>query len=213
MTTNKIPRATAKRLPLYYRTLQNLQASGKLRVSSTEFSEAVKIDAATIRRDFSHFGALGRKGYGYNVEYLINFFRQTLEQGEETGVILVGVGNLGTALLHDNFQKSHSIKIKQAYDIAREKVDKQIGDVQIYHMDQLTKQHLQDIYIAILAVPAQVAQSTTHILIEAGVKGILNFTPARLDVPDNVRVHHIDLSIELQSLVYFLKQYPLDANK
>ncbi len=70
----KIPQATAKRLPLYYRFLENLHTSGKQRVSSTELSQALKVDSATIRRDFSYFGALGKKGYGYNVQYLLSFF-------------------------------------------------------------------------------------------------------------------------------------------
>ena len=98
----KIPQATAKRLPLYYRFIQNLHASGKLRVSSAELSEAVKVDSATIRRDFSYFGALGKKGYGYNVNYLLSFFRKTLDQDEITKVALIGVGNLGTAFLNYN---------------------------------------------------------------------------------------------------------------
>ena len=99
----KIPQATAKRLPLYYRFIQNLHASGKLRVSSAELSEAVKVDSATIRRDFSYFGALGKKGYGYNVNYLLSFFRKTLDQDEITKVALIGVGNLGTAFLNYNY--------------------------------------------------------------------------------------------------------------
>lgn len=81
-----IPKATAKRLPLYYRFIQNLYQSGKQRVSSAELSEAVKVDSATIRRDFSYFGALGKKGYGYNVQYLLSFFRKILNQDEITKV-------------------------------------------------------------------------------------------------------------------------------
>ncbi|MER3119525.1 redox-sensing transcriptional repressor Rex, partial [Bacillus subtilis] len=100
MDHSKIPQATAKRLPLYYRFLKNLHASGKQRVSSAELSDAVKVDSATIRRDFSYFGALGKKGYGYNVNYLLSFFRKTLDQDETTNVTLIGVGNLGTAFLH-----------------------------------------------------------------------------------------------------------------
>ncbi|MBO1912106.1 redox-sensing transcriptional repressor Rex, partial [Microvirga sp. 3-52] len=80
----KIPQATSKRLPLYYRFLQNFANANKKRVSSSELSEAMKIDAATIRRDFSYFGALGRKGYGYDVDYLVGFFRTILDQDEET---------------------------------------------------------------------------------------------------------------------------------
>ena len=205
----KIPQATAKRLPLYYRFIQNLHASGKLRVSSAELSEAVKVDSATIRRDFSYFGALGKKGYGYNVNYLLSFFRKTLDQDEITKVALIGVGNLGTAFLNYNFMKNNNTKIEMAFDVSPEKVGSFIGDVPLYHMDDLEeKLENQNIKVAILTVPSQVAQSITNRLVDANIKAILNFTPARLNVPDNIRVHHIDLAVELQSLVYFLKHYP-----
>lgn len=205
----KIPQATAKRLPLYYRFLESLQASGKHRVSSSELSEAVKVDSATIRRDFSYFGALGKKGYGYNVNYLLTFFRKTLDQDEITKVILIGVGNLGTAFLNYNFTKSNNTKIEMAFDVDEEKVGKKVGDVPVYHMDELEDKVDDSIEIAILTVPAHVAQPITDKIVKAGVKGILNFTPARLSVPEGVRIHHIDLSVELQSLAYFLKHYPL----
>jgi redox-sensing transcriptional repressor len=207
--TMKIPQATAKRLPLYYRFLQNLYASGKQRVSSAELSEAVKVDSATIRRDFSYFGALGKKGYGYNVNYLLTFFRKTLDQDELTKVALIGVGNLGTAFLNYNFLKNNNTKIECAFDVDPEKVGTLIGDVPVYHMDDLEEHFTQDeLPVAILTVPAPVAQTITDKLVKANVKGILNFTPARLNVPSSIRVHHIDLAVELQSLVYFLKHYP-----
>ncbi|QPC48204.1 redox-sensing transcriptional repressor Rex [Mangrovibacillus cuniculi] len=204
----KIPQATAKRLPLYYRFLKNLHASGKQRVSSAELSEAVKVDSATIRRDFSYFGALGKKGYGYNVHYLITFFRKTLDQDELTKVALIGVGNLGTAFLHYNFLKNNNTKIEMAFDVSNEKVGSEIGDVPVYHMDELERfLEVEDIQVAILTVPAPVAQSITDRLVSSDIKGILNFTPARLNVPSHIRVHHIDLAVELQTLVYFLKHY------
>ena len=123
----KIPQATAKRLPLYYRFLKNLHSSGKLRVSSAELSEAVKVDSATIRRDFSYFGALGKKGYGYNVNYLLSFFRKTLDQDELTKVVLIGVGNLGTAFLNYNFMKNNNTKIEMAFDVDDDKVGTHIS--------------------------------------------------------------------------------------
>ncbi|HEY2421194.1 MAG TPA: redox-sensing transcriptional repressor Rex [Neobacillus sp.] len=207
--TMKIPQATAKRLPLYYRFLQNLYASGKQRVSSAELSEAVKVDSATIRRDFSYFGALGKKGYGYNVNYLLTFFRKTLDQDELTKVALIGVGNLGTAFLHYNFLKNNNTKIECAFDVDPEKMGTSIGDVPIYPMDDMEDiLARENIPVAILTVPAPVAQMITDGLVKANVKGILNFTPARLNVPPSIRVHHIDLAVELQSLVYFLKHYP-----
>ncbi len=205
----KIPQATAKRLPLYYRVLENLQSSGKQRVSSTELSEVVKIDSATIRRDFSYFGALGKKGYGYNVNYLLSFFRKTLDQDELTKVILIGVGNLGTAFLNYNFLKNNNAKIVMGFDIDENKIGKEVGGVKIYHLRDLKEKLDPDVTIAILTVPATEAQKIVDLLIGTGIKGILNFTPARLDVPSNIRIHHIDLSVELQTLVYFLKHYPL----
>jgi redox-sensing transcriptional repressor len=204
-----IPQATARRLPLYYRFLENLKATGKQRVSSTELSDAVKVDAATIRRDFSCFGALGKKGYGYNVHYLLQFFRETLKQDDITGAVLVGVGNLGTALLHYNFQKNHNIRFYRAFDVDLAKIGQEISGVSIFSINQLNQETVGACTVAVLTVPVQVAQKTTEIIVKSGIKGILNFTPARLDVPRHIRVHHIDLSIELQSLVYFLKHYPL----
>ncbi|WP_153464072.1 redox-sensing transcriptional repressor Rex [Sediminibacillus terrae] len=206
---NKIPQATAKRLPLYYRFINNLHHQGKLRVSSKELSDAVKVDSATIRRDFSYFGALGKKGYGYNVEYLLSFFRKTLDQDEVTKVALIGVGNLGTAFLHYNFMKNNNTKIEMAFDADPNKVGSDIGGVPVYHVDDL-EDHLINTAVAILTVPSTEAQGITERLVDAGVSGILNFTPARITVPDHIRVHHIDLSVELQSLVYFLKHYPLE---
>lgn len=208
MMQHKIPQATARRLPLYYRFLTNLHNQGKKRVSSKELSDAVKVDSATIRRDFSYFGALGKKGYGYNVDYLLEFFKTTLEQDEVTEVALVGVGNLGTAFLNYNFLRNNNTKIAMAFDRSQKKAGTFTGKVPIHHIDDLAEK-LGDVEVAILTVPASVAQDITDDLVANGIKGILNFTPARLSVPEHVRVHHIDLSVELQSFVYFLKHYPL----
>jgi len=205
---NKIPQATAKRLPLYYRFLNNLQHQGKSRVSSKELSDAVKVDSATIRRDFSYFGALGKKGYGYNVEYLLGFFRKTLDHDELTEVALIGVGNLGTAFLNYNFTKNNNTKITMAFDVDNEKVGTKISDIPIYHIDDL-EEKLGDTKVAILTIPGMETDNVTNRLVEQGITGILNFTPARISVPSYVRVHHIDLAVELQALVYFLKHYPL----
>ena len=205
---SKIPQATAKRLPLYYRFIKNLHASGKQRVSSAELSDAVKVDSATIRRDFSYFGALGKKGYGYNVNYLLSFFRETLDQDEVTKVALIGVGNLGTAFLNYNFSKNNNTKIMIGFDVDNSKVGHDIGGVPVLHLDSLEEELPEDVTVAILTVPVGSAQTITDRLVGRGIKGILNFTPARLTVPEDIRVHHIDLAVELQSLVYFLKHYP-----
>ncbi|AOV06684.1 redox-sensing transcriptional repressor Rex [Sporosarcina ureilytica] len=204
--TSRIPQATTKRLPLYYRFLQNFANANKTRVSSSELSEAMKIDAATIRRDFSHFGALGRKGYGYDVQYLLDFFRKTLDQDEVTDVALIGVGSLGTAFLKYNFHKNHNTRIIMAFD-PRTPEDGMINSgIPMYHSDQMAEKIKErGIELAILTVPADVAQDVTNELVDIGIKGILNFSPVRLSAPDSVRVHTIDLSVELQTLIYFMK--------
>lgn len=201
----KIPKATAKRLPLYYRYLIILSEEGKDKVSSTELSEAVQVDSASIRRDFSYFGALGKRGYGYDVEDLLNFFKKILNQDTLTNVALVGVGNLGRALLNYNFKRSNNIRISCAFDIDEKITGRILSGVPVYHMNELKKQLTdQQISIAILTVPSTEAQKTTDEMVEAGVKGIMNFTPIRLSAPADVRVQNVDLATELQTLIYFL---------
>lgn len=203
---NKIPHVTAKRLPLYYRFLEKLHLMGKQRVSSAQLSKELHIDPATIRRDFSYLGELGKKGYGYNVSYLLQFLRDFLKQDETTNVILIGVGNLGTALLHYNFYKSRNTKIVAAFDHDPHKVNREIDGIPVYGIEKLKEVvGLFRVEVAILTVPANVAQEVAEQCVDSGIKGILNFTPARLTVPSPIRVHHIDLTTELQTLVYFLK--------
>ncbi|EGM50162.1 redox-sensitive transcriptional regulator [Ligilactobacillus ruminis SPM0211] len=205
MTSQNIPKATAKRLPIYYRYLNMLSDAGKKRVSSNELAEAVKVDSATIRRDFSYFGALGKRGYGYDVENLLEFFKKTLNQDKLTNVALIGVGNLGHALLNFNFHKSNNVRINAAFDINEEITGTIQSGVPIYPMEDMKEQlKIQQIEIVILTVPANVAQGVTNDLIEVGVKGILNFTPLRISAPESVLVQNVDLTNELQTLIYFL---------
>jgi redox-sensing transcriptional repressor len=201
----EIPKATARRLPIYYRYLDRLSSLGISRVSSAELSQSLKIDPATIRKDLSYLGALGRKGYGYDVGYLMQFLKDFLKQDETTNVILVGVGNLGKALLQYNFLKNNAM-IVAAFDNDSDKIGQKLNDIPIYHLQDLNDVvDKQDVLVAILTVPVQSAQEVTDKLVRSGIKGILNFTPTRLQVPEEIKIHHIDLSVELQSLVYFLK--------
>ncbi|WP_270334186.1 redox-sensing transcriptional repressor Rex [Ligilactobacillus acidipiscis] len=205
MVNAKIPRATAKRLPIYYHYLGILFNSGKKRISSTELAEAVKVDSATIRRDFSYFGALGKRGYGYDVKSLLDFFKKTLNQDKLTNVGLIGVGNLGHALLNYNFHGSNNVRISAAFDIDERITGTIQSGVPIYPMSQMKEQLVeQQIEVVILTVPSPVAQRVTDELVSAGVKGILNFTPLRVTVQDGVRIQNVDLTNELQTLIYFL---------
>ncbi len=193
-------------MPLYYRYLIILNDEGKEKVSSTELSEAVQVDSASIRRDFSYFGALGKRGYGYDVKKSVNiFFKKILNQDTLTNVALVGVGNLGHALLNYNFKRSNNIRISCAFDINKDITGKILSGVPVYDMSELKKQLSdQQISIAILTVPSTAAQKTADDMVEAGIKGIMNFTPIRLSAPSNIRVQNVDLATELQTLIYFL---------
>ena len=205
MKDQVIPKATARRLPLYYRYLRMLHDTGKNKVSSTELSEAVQVDSATMRRDFSYFGELGKRGYGYDVENLMNFFAKTLNEDELTNVALIGVGNLGSALLKYKFHQSNSIRVSCAFDVNEDIVGRIVDGIPVYPMEDMMEQiRVQQIEVAILTIPARKAQEVVNKLAEAGVKGILNFTAARLVAPPEVLIQNVDLTNELQTLIYFL---------
>ena len=205
MKEHSIPKSTVKRLPLYYRYLRILNNAGKTKVSSTELSEAIQVDSATIRRDFSYFGELGKRGYGYDVEDLMHFFGKILNDDQLTNVALVGVGNLGSALLKFKFHQSNSIRVSCAFDVKEDIVGRIVDGIPVYPLDNMVEQiKLQQIEIAILTLPAQQAQQVVDQLAAAGIKGILNFTAARLTAPEDVIIQSVDLTNELQTLIYFL---------
>ncbi len=204
----KIPRATLKRLPLYYRFVSSLKSKGIDRVNSKAISDALQIDSATIRRDFSYFGELGKKGYGYNIDSLLDFFKAELSESDMVKIAIVGVGNLGKALLTYNFSIHDDMTITEAFDVKEDVIGQKIGNVIVKDNDELiTTLKKEEIDVVILTTPERVAQKVADELVQAGVKGILNFTPGRINTPSDVQVHQIDLGIELQSLLFFMKNY------
>ncbi|HDA0234335.1 TPA: redox-sensing transcriptional repressor Rex [Staphylococcus aureus] len=204
----KIPRATLKRLPLYYRFVSSLKSKGIDRVNSKAISDALQIDSATIRRDFSYFGELGKKGYGYNIDSLLDFFKSELSESDMIKIAIVGVGNLGKALLTYNFSIHDDMTITEAFDVKEDVIGQKIGNVIVKDNDELiTTLKKEEIDVVILTTPERVAQKVADELVQAGVKGILNFTPGRINTPSDMQVHQIDLGIELQSLLFFMKNY------
>ncbi|HCZ3986479.1 TPA: redox-sensing transcriptional repressor Rex [Staphylococcus aureus] len=204
----KIPRATLKRLPLYYRFVSSLKSKGIDRVNSKAISDALQIDSATIRRDFSYFGELGKKGYGYNIDSLLDFFKSELSESDMIKIAIVGVGNLGKALLTYNFSIHDDMTITEAFDVKEDVIGQKIGNVIVKDNDELiTTLKKEEIDVVILTTPERVAQKVADELVQSGVKGILNFTPGRINTPSDVQVHQIDLGIELQSLLFFMKNY------
>ncbi|MER2225776.1 MAG: redox-sensing transcriptional repressor Rex [Carnobacterium sp.] len=200
---HQIPNATAQRLPIYYRALKKLNETGVERIKSKELSQLTQIPSATIRRDFSHFGELGRSGYGYEVVYVTEVFRELLNVNNIINVVLIGVGNLGTAILTNNFKKEKNITIKCAFDIQSPYLGKEISGVPIFPMERMKELvRKEQIHTAICAVPSEVSQEVVDDLIDAGITSILNFAPGRIKVPDTIQMKYIDFSSEIFTMVY-----------
>ena len=200
----QLSKATTKRLSLYLRCLKGLEKNGVTRIKSSELSKMTQVGSATIRRDFSHFGELGRSGYGYDVNDLIKVFSDMLETKEEKRIALIGCGNLGQALLNNNFRRNENLNIVCAFDNDPEKVGKELCGYFIHSIDEMDDVLAEDkITVAFSTVPSQNAQAAIDQVVANGVTAILNFAPDPLKVPDNVHVHYIDLTSELQTLIYF----------
>lgn len=203
-----LPKATAKRLPLYLRYLKMLGDSGVMRIKSKEFSEITQIPSATIRRDFSYLGELGRSGYGYDVPYLIEVFNNILNTHEEKKIALIGCGNLGRALVKNNFRRNEHLNIVCAFDTDEEVVGTKIDEVMIHDMNAFKKVVTEEeVSVAISTVPSQYAQKAIDVIVDSGITAILNFAPDRVVVPSHVNVQYIDLTTELQTLIYFDENY------
>ena len=210
MTYEKnIPNATAKRHSLYYRIFKRFHRENIDKTSSKQIAEAIGIDPATVRRDFSYFGELGRRGFGYDVSKLMTFFAELLNDNATTKVVLVGVGNIGRALLHYRFQERNRMQLVMAFDTDdNELVGTQTEDnIPIYGISQIKDKIAQeDIKTAILTVPSVKAQEVAELLVDAGIEGILCFSPVNLNLPRHVVLQYVDLTSELQTLLYFMKE-------
>ncbi len=194
---------------LYYRIFKRFHRENIDKTSSKQIAEAIGIDPATVRRDFSYFGELGRRGFGYDVSKLMTFFAELLNDNATTKVVLVGVGNIGRALLHYRFQERNRMQLVMAFDTDdNELVGTQTEDkIPIYGISQIKDKIAQeDIKTAILTVPSVKAQEVAELLVDAGIEGILCFSPVNLNLPRHVVVQYVDLTSELQTLLYFMKE-------
>ena len=201
----KIPKAVIKRLSLYSRALQTLERDKVEKVSSTELGEALGLNSAQVRKDLAYFGQFGVPGFGYPVVELRERIKAILGTNREIQVALIGVGHLGTALMAYGGFGRQGFAVTCAFDVAPEKLKLRSG-VPVYSVTELEKR-LKDceIDLVILTVPAESAQGLANRIVKAGIKAILNFVPTRLQVPDTVKVHYVDLAIEIESLSYYLK--------
>ena len=206
MESKNISPAVIKRLPRYYRYLGGLLKSGIDRISSKELSERMQVTASQIRQDLNNFGGFGQQGYGYNVEYLYNEIAKILGLDKDYNLIIVGAGNLGTAITNYTDFAKRGFYVKQVFDIKPELIGKKIGDIEILGMDSLPdyiKNNQVD--IAAITVPKEMATETAAKLVKCGIKAIWNFAPVDLRLPKDVIVETIHLSDTLMRLSYSLK--------
>ena len=200
-----IPRKAVYRLSLYYRVLERLNQNRIETVSSDALAKAAGVKPTQLRKDLTYFGQFGTRGLGYKVESLLAQLTGVLRTTRFQPVILVGAGNLGSALLrYDGFAKE-GFEIIAAFDSRPEGAKTDNCKVPI-HPVELMKEFVREhsIKLAILAVPGVAAQEVTNQLVEAGIQAILNFSPLILQVPTHVVVNNVNLAIELENLTYFI---------
>ena len=201
-----IPRKTIYRMSLYLRCLHRLKTNGIQTVSSDALALAAGVKSPQLRKDLTYFGQFGTRGLGYDVEQLIEMIANTLGTNSLQPVILIGVGNLGTALLsYDGFQRE-GFEIIAAFDKEPKKHRERIVRHPLLGMDQLDSfVKTKHVKMAILAVPSASAQEVANLLVASGVTGILNFAPQVLHVSEDIIVNNVNLAIELENLSYFVQ--------
>lgn len=192
-------------MSIYHRCLQRLADNGLATVSSSALAKAAGVNAAQLRRDLTYIGQFGTRGLGYPVETLRASIREVLKREHYLPVILVGAGNLGSALLrYDGFEKE-GFEVVAAFDAQPTAVEDRGVPVVVHpcaNMQDYIREH--EVKMAILCVPAAHAQKVANDLVEAGIQGILNFSPTVLQVPQEVTVNSVDLALELENLSYFI---------
>lgn len=200
MSRNNVPKATLERYPLYLKALRKLKTNGISKVRSEHLGQILGIKSTSIRRDFTFLGNLGKQGYGYDVDGLINVFNEELGITYDEKIILVGVGNLGKALLNYNKWDNVVGEIVCAFDADINKISEQYT-VPVYHIDDLETKIPQECRIAILTVSTDV-QNTVDRLIACGITGIVDFTHEHIEVPPNINVKAVDVVATIQEIVF-----------
>ena len=204
MRERAIPEATVARLPLYLRSLVEMTERGLHTVSSESLAFAAGVNSAKVRKDLSYLGSYGTRGVGYDVEYLIYQISRELGLTQDWNVMIVGVGNLGHALANYRGFSARGFRVVALVDADERKIGDPVGDMTIEDFEDLERiAKERQVSIGIIATPAAAAQDAADRLAGAGVKSILNFAPAVIQVPDDVSLRKVDLSIELQILSFY----------
>ncbi len=202
-----IPEATVARLAVYLRVLTSLADAGRSTVSSGELASAAGCNPAGLRKDLSHLGPCGVRGVGYEVRTLRDRIAGVLGVERSRACVLVGIGNLGSALADYAGFGSRGFEFVGLFDAAPERIGEKIGGLEVQPIDELDDVvRATGASIGIITTPAEVAQSLCDRLAAAGVRSILNFAPVALAAPDGVDVRQVDLSVELQVLAFLGQQ-------
>jgi redox-sensing transcriptional repressor len=205
MSFSSIPDIVVGRVPLYLRTLTKLATEGNVITSSQELGNRLGISSAQIRKDLSQFGEFGKQGTGYNIKFLIEQLQKILKVDKFWDVVLVGAGDLGRAVANYGGFIDRGFRIAFVYDNDPRKIGQSIGGFKVRNISHLIGDvRAKKIRVAMLAVPAAVAQSVTDLLVEGGVKAILCYAPTSLNVPDDVKIQYIDPLLHLQHMTYYL---------
>ncbi len=198
-----VPKAVVARLSLYSRELQHLLHNGQETTNSSQLGKRLGVTDAQVRKDLAYFGQFGYPGIGYRCSELVEQIRRILGTSHSWAVALVGVGNLGHALLRYRGFARQGFRIEAAFDSNPQLVGRRIESLEIYSLDRLAEViSRQGIRLAILAVPAAAAEQVALQLTSAGIVGILNFAPVTLTLPEPVAVAGVDLAIELEQLTF-----------
>jgi redox-sensing transcriptional repressor len=205
--TKEPPKKTVYRLSLYQRCLSRLLENGVETVSSDALAKAAGVKPTQLRKDLAHFGQFGTRGLGYNVVTLTRTLDEVLRAARLQPVILIGVGNLGAALLrYGGFQKE-GYELTAAFDLDADAANARhpAPPIRVRPAAELAA-YIRDhrVRMAILAIPATAAQAVVNEAVAAGIKAILNFSPTILQVPETVMVNNVDLALELETLSYFV---------
>ncbi len=205
MASMDIPDIVIGRLPVYLRALSLMAGAGQEITSSHELGERLGISSAQIRKDLSHFGEFGKQGTGYRISHLQEQLRRILKVDRQWPVALVGVGDVGQALIRYGGFIDRGFRIVLAFDADPMKIGQPIGELVIQNIATLPEVvHEHNVQIAMLATPAYAAQGVVDLCVKGGIRAILNYAPINLTVPNGVHVQYIDPVTHLQRMTYYL---------
>lgn len=209
MKKERVSPAVIRRLPRYYRHLDDLYQSGSVRISSNALAKSLGLTASQIRQDLSCFGGFGQQGYGYNIERLRGEIAEILGMNRQHTAVILGVGNLGHALIQNFHFNFNGFRLTAAFDTSSELIGTTLGDVPVYSVEELEgycREHR--VSVAVLTVPVSAAVDMTQRLLNCGVRGIWNFTNVELPIPhgSGVRVENVHFADSLLTLSYMISE-------